>query len=94
MDFQTKIMLIEMARLQYITFDMEFREYTSTGNSFSGAYNFFSLEDIEAHKEKSERYKQIEAWNIKHASFRDASPIRLTTHSIVKNLEKLDGELS
>jgi hypothetical protein len=94
MDFQTKQMLIEIARKQYTTFDNEFREYLADGNSFSGAYNHFTLEDIEIHKKKSEIYNQIEAWNIKHASFRDASPIRLTTHSIVKNLEKLDGELS
>jgi hypothetical protein len=94
MDFQAKMMLIEIARRQYITFENEFREYLAAGNSFNGAYNHFTLADIEAHKEKSDLYNQLLAWEIKHASTRDSSPIRLTTHSIVKNLEKLDGELS
>jgi hypothetical protein len=54
MDFQTKQMFIDMARKQYTTFDNEFREYLADGNSFSGAYNHFTLEDIEIHKKKSE----------------------------------------
>lgn len=94
MDFQTKVMLIELARKQYVTFEMEFREYTASGNSFNGAYNYFSLDDIERHRIESEKYVQIQAWETRHASLKDSSPIRLTTHSIVKNLEKLDGELS
>lgn len=94
MDFQTKVMLIEIARKSYVTFENEFREYLAAGNSFNGAYNYFSLADIETHKQKSELYNQLQAWSIKHASFRDASPIRLTTHSIVKKLEELDEQLS
>jgi hypothetical protein len=94
MDFQTKVMLLEVARKQYITFDLAFRDYTASGNSFNGAYNFFTLEDIEKHKIESEKYIQIQAWKIKHASSRDSSPIRLTSHSIVKKLEELDGQLS
>lgn len=94
MDFQTKVLLIELARRQYVTFETAFREYTASGNSFNGAYNYFSLEDIERHKIESEKYTQIQAWEIRHASHRDSSPIRLTTHSIVKKLEELDGQLS
>ena len=94
LDFLTKVMLIEIARKQYITFENEFRSYLAAGNSFNGAYNHFTLEDIEIHKQKSELYVQLEAWNIRHASYRDASPIRLTTHSIVSKLEELDGQLS
>ena len=94
MTFQEKIKAIELARYKYITFEQEFREYTASGNSFNAAYNFFTIEDINKHKEVSEQYLQIQAWNTKHASYVGSSPIRLTTHSIVTKLEKLNDNLN
>lgn len=94
MTFQEKIVAIEAARYKYVTFEQEFREYTASGNSFVAAYNFFSIEDINKHKELSERYLQIQAWNTKHATYIDSSPIRLTKHSIVAKLEKLNDDLN
>jgi len=92
--FQEKIAIIEEARYKYVTFEQEFRKYTASGNSFNGAYNFFTIEEVKKHKELSEQYMQIQAWSTKHASFVDSSPIRLTKHSIVSKLEKLNDELS
>jgi hypothetical protein len=92
--FQEKIALIEEARLKYITFEQEFREYLASGNSFVAAYNFFTIEEVIKHKDVSERYLEIQAWHTKHASYVDSSPIRLKKHSIVTELEKLNDELS
>jgi hypothetical protein len=92
--FQEKVAAIEVARYKYITFEQEFREYTASGNSFVAAYNFFTIEDVNKHKELSEQYLQIQAWNTKHASYVDSSPVRLTKHSIVAKLEKLNDELN
>lgn len=93
MDFQEKIKLIEQARVNYITFEESFREYLASGNSFNAAYNFFSINDIEEHKILTEKEVQIRAWSTKHASYRDASPVRLTTYSIVSELENIYDEL-
>jgi hypothetical protein len=92
--FQEKIAAIEAARYKYVTFEQEFREYTASGNSFVAAYNFFTIEDVNKHKELSEQYLQIQAWNTKHASYVDSSPMRLTKHSIVAKLEKLNDNLN
>lgn len=94
MTFQEKIAAIESARSKYVTFEQEFREYIASGNSFVGAYNFFSLEDIDKHRELSERYIEMQAWETRHASYLDSSPIRLREHSIISKLEKLNDELN
>lgn len=94
MNFQQKCRLIEIARHDYITFENEFREYLASGRSLNGAYNHFTIEDIEKHKKLSELHVELEAWATKHGSFRDSSPVRLVAHSISEKLEKLDYELS
>jgi hypothetical protein len=50
MDFNEKIKLIEQARKDYPGFELEFTEYLGLGNSFNGAYNHFSIADIEKYK--------------------------------------------
>jgi hypothetical protein len=94
MDFREKIAAIELARFNYVTFDQEFKEYIASGNSFVGAYNFFTLEDLDKHKNLSEQYLEIQAWSTKHASYVDSSPVRLKQHSIVSKLEKLNDEFN
>jgi hypothetical protein len=94
MDFQTKIEQIEEARNKYVTFELAFRNYIASGNSINGAYNFFSLEDIEAHKELSRKSLELDAWTIQHGSKRDLAPVPLADHSIISKLEKLDESIS
>lgn len=94
MDFNTKCYEIERARYKYITFEAVFREYLASGASFNGAYNYFTIEDIEKHKKLSELQVQLDAWATKHGGFKDCSPIRLHAYSISEKLEKLHDELS
>lgn len=94
MDFSSKIELIENARINYITFENAFREYTSSGNSINGAYNFFSIEDIEYHKELTIKTIELEAWKTLHGGYKDSSPVLLSEHSIIAKLEKLDESIS
>jgi hypothetical protein len=94
MDFHTKILLIEDARLKYRTFEDEFRAYTSSGNSFNGAYNFFSVEDVEKHKKLSEKTVEMEAWSTLHGGAKDSSPVKLSSGSAKKKLEILNDTVS
>jgi hypothetical protein len=94
MDFQTKIRIIENARLMYHTFEQEFREYTSSGNSFNGAYNFFSVEDVNRHKEKSEKEKELLSWSTLHGGSKDSSPVILSDDSIKVELENINDTIS
>lgn len=50
MDFDTKIALIDEARLLYPSFEKEFNDYIGYGHSMNGAYNYFSIEHINKHK--------------------------------------------
>ncbi len=94
MDFQTKIELIEEARVKYITFEQEFREYLGAGHSFNGAYNFFSIEDVEKHKKLSEKAVELEAWSTLHGGSKDSSPVKLASDSVKEKLEKLDESVN
>lgn len=92
--FETKIRLIDEARNSYITFDEEFKSYIASGNSFNGAYNYFSVEDIEKHRELSLRKKELEAWYTLHGSIKNSSPVPLINHSIISKLEELNDSIS
>lgn len=92
--FNTKIKLIDDARRQYITFDNEFKNYIASGNSFNGAYNYFSLDDIEKHKQLSIKHAELEAWHTLHGGYKDSSPIKLSEHSILYKLEALNDSIS
>jgi hypothetical protein len=94
MDFQTKIRIIENARLAYPSFEREFREYTSSGNSFNGAYNFFSLEDVDRHKQQSERELELASWHTLHGGSKDSSPVILAADSIKSQLEDVNDTVS
>jgi hypothetical protein len=94
MDFPTKIRLIDDARAKYCTFEQAFREYTASGNSFNGAYNFFSIEDVEKHKSLSERELELKSWQTLHGGSKDSSPVILATDSVKANLEKLNDSIS
>jgi len=50
--FNEKIEALEAARKQYPDFNKKFLEYLEIGNSFNGAYNYFSLEDIKIYEPK------------------------------------------
>lgn len=52
MDFETKVALIDAARLAYPSFEKEFNDYIGYGHSMNGAYNYFSIEHIDKHKPK------------------------------------------
>jgi hypothetical protein len=56
--FNEKIEIIEAARKQYPEFNKKFLEYLEVGNSFNGAYNYFSLEDIKIYEPKEIKVKQ------------------------------------
>jgi len=94
MDFQTKIELIEEARIKYRTFEEEFREYLGLGHSFNGAYNYFSVEDVERHKKLSEKAVELEAWSTLHGGSKDSSPAKLAADSVKEKLEKLDESVN
>jgi hypothetical protein len=94
MDFQTKIELIEEARTKYRTFDQEFKEYLSAGHSFNGAYNYFSIDDIEKHKKLSEKDLELEAWSTLHGGSKDSSPVKLASDSVKDKLEKLNESVN
>lgn len=94
MDFQTKIELIEEARVKYSTFEEEFREYLGAGHSFNGAYNYFSVEDIEKHKQLSEKAAELQAWSTLHGGSKDSSPVKLAADSVKEKLEKLDDSVN
>ncbi len=94
MDFQTKIELIEDARVKYKTFEEEFKEYLSAGHSFNGAYNYFSVEDVEKHKKLSEKSTELEAWSTLHGGAKDSSPVKLEADSVKQKLEKLDESVN
>lgn len=94
MDFQTKIALIEEARIKYRTFEEEFREYLGLGNSFNGAYNHFSIEDVEKHKQLSEKDLELEAWSTLHGGAKDSSPVKLASDSVKDKLEKLNESVN
>lgn len=53
MDFQQKVEAIEKARKELPEFDQEFKDYLGLGHSFNGAYNHFSLADIEKYRPKT-----------------------------------------
>lgn len=90
MDFHTKVQLIDDARLKYQTFEDEFRLYIASGNSFNGAYNFFSVEDVEKHKKLSEKKIELDAWSTKHGEAKDSSPVKLSEGSVKSKLETLN----
>ncbi len=92
--FEEKIRIIDRARHDYITFDEEFKTYIASGNSFNGAYNFFSIADVEKHKELTIKRLELDAWKILHGSYRDSSPAKLLRHSIIKKLETLHESIS
>lgn len=46
MNFSEKIAAIEEARKLHPEFDKEFTDYLGLGHSFNGAYNHFTIEDI------------------------------------------------
>lgn len=94
MDFQTKIKLIEDARLKYRTFEHAFKDYLGYGNSFNGAYNHFSIEDVEKHKQLSEKASELEAWSTMHGGAKDSSPVKLNADSVKTKLEKLDESVN
>lgn len=94
MDFHTKIELIEDARTKYRTFEEEFREYLGAGHSFNGAYNHFSIEDVEKHKQLSEKAAELEAWSTLHGGVKDSSPVKLASSSVKEKLEKLDESVN
>lgn len=94
MDFQTKVALIEEARIKYSTFEEEFREYLGAGHSFNGAYNYFSVEDVEKHKLLSEKATELEAWKTLHGGSKDSSPVKLAAASVKDKLEKLDESVN
>lgn len=94
MDFHTKTEIIEQARLKYQTFEDEFRLYIASGNSFNGAYNFFSAEDVEKHKKLSEKKIELDAWSTLHGGAKDSSPVKLSESSIEKKLETLNDTVS
>jgi hypothetical protein len=94
MDFEIKIQLIEDARSKYRTFEDAFRQYTSSGNSFNGAYNFFSIQDIEDHKTLSEKTIELKAWDTLHGGSKDSSPVILASKSVQTKLEKLDESVN
>jgi len=52
MSFSDKIAKIEQARILYPEFNSAFIEYLGLGNSFNGAYNHFSLEDLKQYEPK------------------------------------------
>ena len=58
MSFNEKIEALEAARKQYPEFNKKFLEYLEIGNSFNGAYNHFSLEDIKVYEPKEVKVKQ------------------------------------
>jgi hypothetical protein len=93
-DFAAKVRAIDEARKKYITFDNEFREYIASGNSFNGAYNFFSIMDIEKHKELSIVTLELEAWETLHGETKDSSPIKLSKYDILSDLEIIDDSIS
>lgn len=94
MTFQEKCRLIEIARHDYVTFEAVFREYLGSGKSLNGAYNHFTLEDIEEHRKLSELKTELDAWETRHGGYKDCSPMRLKKYSISEKLEKLNNELS
>jgi hypothetical protein len=94
MTFKEKCDLIDEARRLYVTFEQEFKEFLAYGNSTNGAYNHFSIEDIKKHEKASKLQTELEHWKIKHGSIRDVSPIPLSNHSILLDLEKINDELS
>ena len=94
MDFEIKIQLIEDARSKYRTFEDAFRQYTSSGNSFNGAYNFFSIQDIEDHKKLSEKTIELEAWDTLHGGSKDSSTVVSASNSVQAKLENLDESVN
>jgi NAD+--asparagine ADP-ribosyltransferase len=56
--FNEKIEALEVARKQYPEFNKKFLEYLEIGNSFNGAYNHFSLDDIKVYEPKEVKVKQ------------------------------------
>jgi hypothetical protein len=52
MNFNEKITAIEEARKLHPEFNTEFQEYLGLGNSFNGAYHYFTLEDIKKYEPK------------------------------------------
>ena len=50
MSFNEKIIAIEEARKLYPEFDQKFTDYLGLGNSFNGAYNHFTIDDIKKYE--------------------------------------------
>jgi hypothetical protein len=50
MSFNQKIIAIEEARKLYPEFDQKFTDYLGLGNSFNGAYNHFTIDDIKKYE--------------------------------------------
>jgi hypothetical protein len=94
MEFKEKCRIIDEARRTYITFEQEFNEFLAYGNSVNGAYNHFSLEDIKKHEKLSKVEVELQEWDILHGSIRDVSPIPLSSHSIIAQLENINDNLS
>lgn len=94
MNFNDKILLIEDARKKYALFDRDFKEYLAAGHSFNGAYNHFSIEDIDKHAAKATIVAELDSWNVAPGSAVAVSPVALSEHSITTKLEKLNDAVS
>ena len=94
MTFDEKIEYIENARILYSSFDEEFKEFLATGQSPNGAYNHFSIEDIEKHKIINNSLQEQKLWHVTHGSIVRASPVKLKEHSIITTLENLNESIS
>lgn len=53
MNFSEKVVAIDEARKAYPAFNQEFIDYLGLGYSFNGAYNHFTLEDINKYAPKT-----------------------------------------
>jgi hypothetical protein len=53
MTFEDKVKHIDKARKEYPSFNDEFMAYLGLGHSFNGAYNYFTVEHINAYKPKA-----------------------------------------
>lgn len=91
MNFNEKVQLIEEAR-KWPIFDTIFREYLAAGNSFNGAYNHFSIEDVNKYIELGKKEEEKKAWGDEKGVTKEFSPSPLP--SSVQKLEKLGDSIS
>ena len=88
MNFEEKVKLIDWARVHLETFKQEFNEYLAFGHSLNGAYNYFTIEDVEKHKKLDSTKKEVENWTSEPGTVKDKSPAPLKTSKPA--LEKLN----